>query len=151
MKQEILFRGQLVNSKKWIEGSLILNPENKYPVIGDIYSEYDDGIKVDNWIEKEVKPETVGQFIFKANGHSFWQDCILKRDKSDQLWVIVWNDEINNFSCLTDYEYRMLSNPDQRQFVLSNHSAVNYIWILKNNFFPIGNIFDNAKLLEVAN
>ncbi len=142
MKQEILYKGKRPLSGKWIKGFPFKIGIHAY-ILSEKFSSPE--------CSCEVLSETFCQFIFSANGHSFFQNDILKREKSNQLWVIVWNEEVNNFSCLTNYEYRMLSNPDQRQFVFSNHSAVNYVWILKNNFFPIGNIFDNPELLEAAN
>jgi hypothetical protein len=133
MNREILFRGKDCFGN-WQEGSLITDNKTYW--------------FIDNHICKvKVDEKTIGQFLFDANGHRFFQDCIIKRDKSDQLWIIVWNAEINNFSCLTAYEYKQLSDPDSKPFVLQAHSPVSYVWILKNNFYPVGSIHDNPELL----
>lgn len=59
MKREIIFRGQRVDNKEWIEGSLVMvnNGEtlNRYPCIVFSYNH-------DTFDWYEVIPETVGQF-----------------------------------------------------------------------------------------
>ena len=149
MKREVLFKGKRIDNEEFVEGDLI--------ELGDQVWIADKTIWVTEFCKgtielecAEVDPETVSQFLFEANGHKFFQDCIIKKNKSDQLWVIVWNEEINNFSCLTSYEYLMLFDEDQKPFILSNHTPVNYVWIVKNGFYPVGNIHDNPELVSEA-
>ena len=145
MKREIKFRGKRINSKQWIDGSLILNPENQYPVIGDVFSEYDDGRKVDNWIEKEVDPETIGQFTGKKdkNGKEIYEGDVCKcryykhAEKDLYLTQKVVFEHASFFVVVGDLK------PDLETETYTN-CPLNWV----NEIEIIGNIYENPELLQ---
>ena len=102
MKREIEFMGKRVDNGEWVYGLLIEENDNCYifknfGVRPEGYSYLKSGgATVGFYVE--VIPETVAQFLFVSNGHRFYEDCIIRREKSDQLWVIIWNEETNAFS-----------------------------------------------------
>lgn len=133
--REIFFRGKRVDNSKWVEGSLILNPEEKHPIIGGVFCEYDDGRKVDNWIVHEVISETVGQFtrLNDKNGVRIFEGDILKTEINyhgvyrERITEIKFNDCIENDS-------------------FGEPATIGYC-IHGTNWVVIGNIHDNPELL----
>ena len=92
----IKFRGKRRDNGKWIEGSLILNPEYEHPLIGEYYNETEDGHPISVWREYEVIPETVGQFTGHTDStqkETYEGDIIGRTSIPDR--VIYW--DVNGF------------------------------------------------------
>jgi uncharacterized phage protein (TIGR01671 family) len=130
---EIRFRGKLLNSKKWIEGSL-LKAGN-----GEVFIYNNTGDLSDFEFRKafiQVKPETIGQFtgLQDKNGVDLFKDDIIKHyDKRKAHGVIRWYDG-SFWVCPEGGSKYTLYNASSKTILVKNYLA---------DYEKIGTKFDN--------
>ena len=140
MDREILFRGKRTDNGEWIEGNLItgvfLRGGRDIPyIMCPDKADYDcfEDFSVENGIS-EVDPETVCQYtgLTDKNGRKIFEGDIVEIPSDDaEIYIIEWD-------------------IDTARFTIVQHGSVicdfdNY-WGYELEI--IGNIFDNAELLE---
>lgn len=127
MKREILFKGKIITSKKWIEGDLL----HKYWYYGDIFQDciryLIDGIYS---YPIPIDPETVCQFtgLIDKNGKRIFEGDIIRLE--DIICPITWHNGC--FQMITD----------------KNSGISAAIQDRTKRFEVIGNIYDNPELLN---
>ena len=129
--REIKFRGQRVDNKEWIYGSLVITPNEHYAIV--IYSKLGEHMHP---IFYEVLPETVGQFIGlkDKNEKEIYRGDICSMSKKIDMKIIVdykdagfgWSDKYNNLA-------------------FRGHG---YLTEILKAIEVIGNKFDNPEILE---
>jgi len=141
MKREILFRGKRVDNGKWVEGSLWDKCASGCTIIS--------GDGTDKNCFAFVIPETIGQLVFKLNGHNFFDGDII-RNSSTCRYVILWNEENQCYSTFSVYDLEFINGKDElmRTYTLSNREALRLQFLDKHRFYPIGNIHDNPELIK---
>lgn len=142
MKRENLFRGKLNLGGEWIFGL----PSYDFQYI------FNDG-NLDSPDRFEVNPKTIGQLLFKINGHRFFEGDIIGREESNAKYVILWNEENQCFSTFNCYDLKNINEDDEllRLNTLCNMEQVRVSFLKKYNFYPVGNIFDNPEIMDVEN
>ena len=133
MKREILFRGQLLHSKEWIEGNLIIARNGKsYIIPFDVFEPDGHHLIIDSDSAFWVIPETVGQFtgLTDKNGINIFEGDLVKMNGTGLI------NKIEPIRRKTDYFAPEYSS--QPISVLIN---------IKIDFEVIGNIHDNPELL----
>jgi uncharacterized phage protein (TIGR01671 family) len=124
MNREIKFRGQQINTKKWVYGYLYRN-KGLYVICENIrYAE-----------EEPILLDTVGQYtgLHDKNGREIFEGDIVKLD-SNMLKITGIVTYHNN----------------EAIFVLEDlHDEIEEcLWYMQEDLEVIGNIYDNPELLE---
>lgn len=124
--REILFRGKISGTNKWIEGYLFVSQEGGHYIV-DTNNDGDNSIPVRLIL---VSPETVGQYtgLKDKNGKKIFEGDIVK--------------EYNSLG-----EYNGIGNVQWDELFLAWHVDKYGGYI--NNYEVIGNIHSNPELLEV--
>lgn len=121
--REILFRGQNIETGKWVVDNSVLFFRNSTKIYGAL----------NGWREVEVFPETIGQYtgLTDKNGTKIFEGDIVKRH---------WFDR----DCIyrIDYDKGLAAFIGQRSasYITFDYDAV--------EFEVIGNIYDNPELLR---
>ena len=126
--QETLFRAKRADNGEWVEGDLVHTKTTSRGVITEIYT---------LGMAYEVRPETVGQWIgvTDKNGKKIFAGDILQSENyqpGDEIGVVVHDD---------------------RKCQYWVHSEKYGWWLMldeTDGWEVLGNIHDNAKLLEDA-
>ena len=126
MNREILFKAKRKDNGEWVEGYLMdenyINvPFNDYDACG----RFDDPIEIDQ--------DTLCQFtgVTDKNGKKIWENDILKLPDEDGYFKCEWEE-------------------DTARFVLNGDGlTVDFDNYWEHQVEVLGNIFDNAELLEV--
>ena len=157
MKREILFRGKLSHSDKWIEGNLLIANNDKPYIIPSAVLEPDGHhLRIDSDSAYWIIPETIGQFtgltdkkgvkIFEGDvvrwsfGQHYWEAVIssIENNKSNTLYAI---ETFHN--CTKDEEgYYTYERSDSRR------GTRNDIEFMSKRIEVIGTIHDNPKLIN---
>ena len=131
MKREILFRGKRVDTREWIEGSLIGNDV----IVGKIVEFEEDYFCTEFW--HRVDPETVGQCIGISDKHGieiFEDDIVKYFEPHSKTWntrIVMWNWRFAGFG-LFDKESGWCKESD---------------WSKIKDIEVVGNIHDKQELL----
>lgn len=148
--REILFKAKRKDWRKlpkkewWVEGDLIQTTFNGIKRMWISSEEYDNARLryvhkyVTEWRGIEIDPDTLCQYtgLTDKNGQKIWENDILRRDG---YWDIRIEFENGTF---------MVRNADKVQYI--NHVTCTPISTFNiKGYEVIGNIFDNAELLEV--
>ena len=124
MQREILFRGKIVDTGEWVEGSLIGNDV----IVGKIVEFEEDYFCTEFWYK--VDTETVGQYtgMTDKKGKKLFEGDIYSMGEKNILYVVIF---------------------DKSQFIgkqVGNRSLAGLeYW--KSDIEIIGNIHDNTELL----
>ncbi len=129
MNREIIFKAKRKDNGKWVEGYYYQIWEKGY-ILWGMTNNMPDMV--------EVNPDTICQYtgLTDKNGRKIWENDILRRDG---YWDIRIEFENGAF---------MVRNADKVQYI--NRVACTPISTFDIKAYEvIGNIFDNAELLEV--
>ena len=130
--REILFKAKRKDNGEWVEGGYFSEPytEKKFIICWNSF-----GLGFNEFIE--VEPDTICQYtgLTDKNGKKIWENdiCIIKDrtlDEEDGCFICKWDD------CTARY------------ILDGNGLAVDFDNVDARDIEVIGNIFDNADLLE---
>lgn len=130
--REILFKAKRLDNGEWVEGNLITNERNEnQKYIGYIFDERN-GV-IEDFDLVEVIPDTICQYtgLTDKNGQKVWENDILALD--DIKWIVAWS--------ASECCYAVKD--------ITNNVSIGLLNIVKIKSVVMGNIFDNADLLEV--
>lgn len=139
--RDILFKGKVIISEEWVEGSLVILSENDYRIVTkyDLECAYTSGIIYDGDMTR-VDPSTICQYtgLTDKNGNKIWENDIVSfldfyctDNGYAESWCIgkvLWDEETVSFQ------------------VTERLSAESYEVL--GDCKVIGNIFDNPELLK---
>lgn len=130
MNREIIFKAKRKDNGEWIEGYYVFCRKHHYilPILTEAIG-YDE--RENKWIE--IAPDTICQYtgLTDKNDKEIWENSILKLPDEDDYFKCEWDE-------------------DAARFVLNG----NGLTVDFDNYYGyecevVGNIFDNADLLEV--
>ena len=124
MEREILFKAKRLDNGKWVVGDLLHTGDVDAVLISDCYSQL-----------YRCDSDTLCQYtgLTDKNGRKIWENDIVKHKDSQCFGIIRWYCGDYVGWCVYDvYD-------DEQQFTMD----------MLNECEVIGNIFDNADLLEV--
>ena len=159
--RQYLFRGKIVDSGEWVEGSLIVDHYDCAGKLNDVFRivDTDYGVDDENFptyqigLEETVVPSTIGQFtgLYDAHGVPIFEGDILQfGDKKLLVW---WNEEAFQWQARSILSYDVISHREDRP--LAEWNNIDLGWIYAE--LPctghmtteiIGNIFDNPWLID---
>lgn len=135
MNREILFKAKRLDSGEWVEGSLISTEDNSGFILRS---------KTKAFIPKgtntfcstecyEIDPDTLCQFtgLTDKNGEKIWENDIVVLAGACGRFVCKWADYIAKFIFENDF------------------SSIDFVCYRGDEIEAVGNVFDNADLLEV--
>lgn len=137
--REILFKAKRLDNGEWVEGNLITNERNeKQKYIGYIFDERN-GV-INDFDIVEVIPTTLCQYtgLVDKNGKKIWENDICDR-KEKYPEIVVFNEG----DWQLDYSYVFGKEIHSDAFNLGFYVCE------RNCVEVVGNIFDNADLLEM--
>ena len=138
--RQILFRGKRVDNGYWVVGELKTDPDLDRAYISWLYYFTVEGDRQRDFKEKEVDPETVGQYtgLIDKNGRKIFEGDILgfKYDDEDNH-IVKFNGYVGFFDGFFGFVEKDYS-PDILDTDLASQSEI------------IGNIYDNPELMEVS-
>ena len=135
MNREILFKAKRKDNGEWVEGYYVYCRKRRY-ILLILNKEIGFDERENEWIE--IDPGTICQYtgLTDKNGKKIWENDILRRDG---YWDIRIEFENGAF---------MVRNADKVQYI--NRVTCTPISTFNIKAYEvIGNIFDNADLLEV--
>ena len=142
--REILFKAKRLDNGEWVEGDLIQNIFGGMKRMWISSESYDkERLRsvhkyITEWRGIEIDPDTICQYtgLTDKNGRKIWENDILRRDG---YWDIRIEFENGVF---------MVRNADKVQYINRvTCTSINTFNI--KSYEVVGNIFDNADLLEV--
>ena len=140
MNREILFKAKRLDNGEWVEGGYFSEPytEKKFIICWNSF-----GLGFNEFIE--VDPDTICQFtgLTDKNGKEIWENDIVecnKRKEECGLYKVVWRKEYADFGVVP------ISNTCIGQYPIGFSCGKT---LHGRDYKSIGNIFDNAGLLEV--
>ena len=142
MNREILFKAKRKYSGEWVEGYYVYCRKRHY-ILPILNKEIGFDEREDKWIE--VDAETLCQFtgLTDKNGKKIWENDIVecnKRKEECGLYKVVWRKEYADFGVVP------ISNTCIGQYPIGFSCGKT---LHGSDYKSIGNIFDNADLLEV--
>ena len=152
--REILFRGMLSLTKKWIEGNLIISNQGKpYIYPKDLIEQDGHHLIFDTDEAFWVIPETVGEFtgLLDKNNVRIFEGDLLRKPSKDQyeetsfvLFEVFYHDE-NMCDSHIGWQFNRL----HFQGNICGHSGwERFRPEYTGNMVVVGNIYDNKDLLE---
>ena len=133
INREILFRGKQMYDNSWVYGFYANDGKNHF-----IQYETRDTEGQTNFVEKEVHPETVGQFtsLTDKNGKKIFEGDIV---------LFSWAEDKNKVPFYIEFV--------QGEFRATPKEITENVWSIRiagytSDFEVIGNIHDNPELLE---
>lgn len=137
--RETLFKAKRKDNGEWVEGNLITNERNEnQKYIGYIFDERN-GV-IEDFDLVEVIPTTICQYtgLTDKNGKKIWENDICDR-KEKYPEIVVFNEG----DWQLDYSYVF------EKEIHSDACNLGFYVCERNCVEVVGNIFDNAELLEV--
>lgn len=131
MNREILFKAKRKDNGEWVEGYYRADPDlDRYFICGWEYGYSENGIEREPF-DEEVYPSTLCQYTGLTD-KNIWENDIVRNEKGD-IGLVQWFEE-------------------HAAFMIWNKTKNCVCYLAENDFSKIeviGNIFDNADLLEV--
>ena len=160
MNREILFKAKRIDNGEWVEGHLFDDgmPKPKRYFIGGIIVKPYEGTACDKWNVVgidfcEINQDTICQFtgLTDKNGNKIWENDILRgyqypyrSDGNDNYFAeVTWFENCPAFGIYT------FKNPKSNVCGISEGNTEFMENWNSEDWEVIGNIFDNAELLEV--
>lgn len=157
MNREILFKAKRKDNGKWVEGYYCKLDETTYCISEDyerhpvpthhyiLYETMTDWGLPNRFLQFEIDPDTLCQYIglTDKNGKKIWENDIVecnKRKEECGLYKVVWRKEYADFGVVP------ISNTCIGQYPIGFSCGKT---LHGSDYKSIGNIFDNADLLEV--
>ena len=150
MNREILFKAKRKDNGKWVEGYYCKLDETTYCISEDyerhpvpthhyiLYETMTDWGLPNRFLQFEIDPDTICQFtgLTDKNGKRIWENdiCIIEDgtlDEEDGCFICKWDD------CTARY------------ILDGSGLTVDFDNVDERDIEVIGNVFDNAELLEV--
>lgn len=150
MNREILFKAKRKDNGKWVEGYYCKLDETTYCISEDyerhpvpthhyiLYETMTDWGLPNRFLQFEIDPDTLCQYtgLTDKNGKGIWENdiCIIKDgtlDEEDGCFICKWDD------CTARY------------ILDGSGLTVDFDNVDERDIEVIGNVFDNAELLEV--
>lgn len=136
MNREILFKAKRKDNGEWVEGCLIIDYVSGQYFIHNNGNSVNESQKIGEegclrFLAFEVNPDTICQFTGLTD-KNIWENDIVRNEKGD-IGVVQWFEE-------------------HAAFMIWNKTKNCVCYLAENDFSKIevvGNIFDNAELLEV--
>ena len=141
--REILFRGRRIDNGQWAEGAFLNDRDGAFyicPAVTDItYGDNGNRRRIGCWYK--VDPATVGQYTGLADndGKRIFEGDIIKDD---------WGKIYKVFYSLKSCSFMVECTITPNEFETGNY-RIGEAWC--DTIRVIGNIHDNAELLEVGN
>jgi len=147
--REIIFRGKLAHSEKWVQGNLIIsNKDNPYIYPQDLIEQDGHHLLLDTDEAFWVIPETVGQFtgLTDKNGVKIFEgDLISCRNFNGEEYTAI-------YEVLYDKEGFCLKMLRGNKKAMEDRHLSSFGYINDDNSLKkgevIGNIHDNPELLQ---
>ena len=131
--REILFKAKRKDNGEWVEGYYRADPDlDMHYICGWNYYPSENGLEREPF-EYEINPETLCQYIGlkDKNGKKIWENDIVEIASEDGYFLCEWDDDTARYNL----------NGDGLTVDFDNY------WSYEVEI--VGNIFDNADLLEV--
>lgn len=137
MNREILFKAKRLDNGEWVEGYYRADPDlDMHFICGWDYYSSENGLEREPF-EYEIDPDTLCQYtgLHDKNGEKIWENDIVVEKYKGRIAV----------------KYRIVFDLEEGSWMLETRSGARYGIgsINQKDFEVIGNIFDNADLLEV--
>ena len=153
--REILFKAKRIDNGEWVEGNLvhcedvdesckaIIIPKTGAEMYEGIEGVYEDDLGFEKWYK--VDQDTLCQYtgLTDKNGNKIWENDIvkcLKRKEGYDLYKVVWR------KWYADFGVEPINPKYEAQYPIGLSDGAT---LHGRDYKVIGNIFDNADLLEV--
>lgn len=151
--RDILFKAKRIDNGEWIEGYYVKNSKEKTQFNSVIFTNIDSMLP-ECFDFYEIDESTLCQYtgLTDKNGNKIWENDAV-RDKADDMTMVVrWDEEKLRFvlddygysGCLMEYGYDETAG----RFGVVDTYGFDDFYNPDQFFEVIGNIFDNADLLE---
>ena len=154
MKREILFRGKLSHSDKWIEGNLLIANNDKPYIIPSAVLEPDGHhLRIDSDSAYWIIPETIGQFtgLTDKNGVKIFEGDIIKYTEHSNYLLKSFIADVSYKDYLASFSY-LKHGLDDNGFEQPLIHFFNEVDEFEEDMLPyievIGNIHDNPELIN---
>ena len=132
--RDILFKAKRKDNSEWVEGFLFETTDNSYIAYNN---QFDDDLMLSpKNIFIRVDKDTICQYtgLTDNNGNKIWENDVVKCDYDD-------------YGDKKTYIGKVFFREDTCTFLVTDMKSTNYEWWNEDKEV-IGNIFDNAELLE---
>ena len=153
MNDRYKFRGKRIDNGEWVYGYFFLHHDGISFIMETQFIINSDGVKIPRFVNVEVDPKTVGQYtgLKDKDGKEIYEGDILKckctkrREANNfELEDFIRHSAIEWWRSFTKIGYRLRDGKGKTMMVHPSSLA-------KMEAEIIGNIHDNAELLEVQN
>ena len=154
--REILFKPKRNDNGEWVEGYIFddgnVNPEHYFVgtlCISRYKGKADDEWNIDGECIYEVQPDTICQYtgLTDKNGHKICENDIVKKHFYTDYDAYANSEEYTGVAKFTEYAWVIEVKNNNHVCTIPIIESIAYSKDIEH-FEVIGNIFDNAELLE---